>query len=76
MRKKLIYIIITAALCFIAYFSGIKHTEAMPETILETDAYLPLNQCIPLEDIVCYYVNDSGVLCVELKDIWHQMDDI
>ena len=75
MRKKLFYIIITAVLCFMAYFSGIRHTKTMTETIQETDAYIPLDQCIPLEDIACYYINDSGYLCLELKDIRYQMDD-
>ena len=75
MRKKLFYIIITAVLCFMAYFSGIRHTEKLTEVIPETDAYIPLDQCIPLEDIACYYINDSGYLCLELKDIRYQMDD-
>lgn len=72
MKKKLFYIIVTVLFCFMSYFSGIKHTESMAVS----DAYIPLNQCIPFEDITCYYVNDSGVLCVESKDIRHQMDDI
>ena len=75
MRKKLFYIIITAVLCFMAYFSGIRHTKTMTETIQERDAYIPLDQCIPLEDIACYYSNDSGYICLELKDIQYQMDD-
>lgn len=75
MKKKLFYIIITITLCFMAYFSGIRHTEAMAETIPEADAYIPLNQCIPLEDIACYYINDSGYIFLELKDIRYQMDD-
>lgn len=57
--------------CFMSYFSGIKHTESMAVS----DAYIPVDQCIPLEDITCYYINDSGFLCVELKDIQYQMDD-
>lgn len=75
MRKKLFYIIITATFCFLAYFSGIRHTEALTEVKPETDAYIPLDQCIPLEDIACYYINDSGYICLELKDIQYQMDD-
>ena len=75
MKKKLFYIIIAITLCFMAYFSGIRHTKAMTETIQERDAYILLNQCIPFEDIACYYINDSGYLCLELKDIRYQMDD-
>lgn len=70
--KYITYSIILISILFMAHFSGMERSQAMNEP----DSYLPLDQCIPLEDIACYYVNDSGVLCVELKDIRHQMDDI
>lgn len=55
-----------------AYFSGIRHAESTSIS----GSYIPLDECIPLEDVACYYINDSGFLCVELKDIRYQMDDL
>ena len=71
MKKKSIYIIITVLLCIVAYIAGTKYTKSEIAS-----NYIPLNQCIPLEDIASYYINDSGFLCVELKDIQYQLDDI
>lgn len=68
--KCITYSIILISILFMAHFSGMERGQAMNEP----DSYLPPDQCIPLEDIACYYVNGSGVLCVELKDIRHQMD--
>ncbi len=70
--KYITYSIILISILFMAHFSGMERGQAMNEP----NSYLPLDQCIPLEDIACYYVNDSGVLCVELKDVQHQIDDI
>lgn len=67
MKKKSIYIIITVLLCIMAYIIGTKYTES---ATLSKD--IPLNQCIPLEDIASFYINDSGFLCVKLKDIRYQ----
>lgn len=72
MKRKLFYIIITVLLCTLAYFSGIRHAESTSIS----GSYIPLDECIPLEDVACYYINDSGFLCVELKDIRYQMDDL
>ena len=69
MKKNTLYIISTVLLCIAAYIAGTKYTES---TIASN--YIPLNHCIPLEDIAYYYINDSGFLCVELKDIWYQLD--
>ena len=71
MKRNTLYIIITVSLCIVAYIAGTKYTES---ATLSKD--VPLNQCIPLEDVAGYYINDSGFLCVELKDIRYQMDDI
>lgn len=71
MMKCITYSIILISILFMAHFSGIERGQAMNEP----DAYIPLNLCIPLEDIACYYINDSGYICLELKDIQYQMDD-
>lgn len=72
MKRKLFYIIITVLFCIMAYFSGIRHAESTSIS----GSYIPLDECIPLEDVACYYINESGFLCVGLKDIRYQMDDL
>lgn len=72
MKRKLFYIVITVLLCTLAYFSGIRHAKSTSIS----GSYIPLDECIPLEDVACYYINESDFLCVELKDIWYQMDDL
>lgn len=69
--KYITYSIILISILFMAHFSGMERCQAMNEP----DSYLPLDQCIPLEDIACYYINASGYICLELKDIQYQMDD-
>ena len=46
-----------------------KAVEVVP------DGYMPLNKCIPLEDIACYYVNEDGYTFIGLKDVGNQLDD-
>lgn len=65
MKRKLFYIIITVLFCIMVYFSGIRHAESTSIS----GSYIPLDECIPLEDVACYYINESGFLCVGLKDI-------
>lgn len=74
MKKHLTYIIILTTFCIMSYSFGIRHTEKMTETA--TDAYIALDQCIPLEDIADYYINDSGCICLELKNVCYQTDSI
>ena len=46
-----------------------KTVEVMP------DGYIALEQCVPLEDIACYYVNEDGYTFIGLKDVGNQLDD-
>lgn len=86
MRKTIIKtvgtVIIFGFLFVCAYLLGttqvttvieVKEVEKVVEVV--PDGYIALEHCIPLEDIACYYLNDAGYLCVELKDIQHQLDD-
>ena len=47
-----------------------KAVEVVP------DGYMPLNKCIPLEDVACYYVNKDGYTFVGLKDVGNQLDNV
>lgn len=65
-----------------AYWSGTTQAKAPTEvqTITETreavpDGYIPLNECIPLQDVACCFINDYGYPCFEIGDITHQLDD-
>jgi hypothetical protein len=64
------------------YFMGIIHTETpvYAQTMTETqetipDGYIPLDECIPLEDISCFFIDGYDYPCFELKDIANQLDD-
>lgn len=46
-----------------------KRVEVVP------DGYIPLDECIPLEDIACYFINGYGYPCFELKDVKNQLDN-
>ena len=50
-----------------AYYLGT--TQAKTETV-ET-----IPQCIPLDDVACYYINSYGYPCFELKDTEYQLND-
>ena len=47
-----------------------KAVEVVP------DGYMPLNKCIPLEDVACYYVNKDGYTFIGLKDVGNQLDNV
>ena len=36
---------------------------------------IPLENCIPLEDIAYCYINENGYICFELADIGNQLDN-
>lgn len=37
--------------------------------------YISLNDCISLEDIACYFIDEYDYPCFELKDVGNQLDD-
>ena len=85
MKKSIetIRIITTIGIMLVcAYWLGTTRAETITEvqTVTETrevipDGYIPLDECIPLEDIACYFVNGYDYPCFELGDITHQLDD-
>ena len=45
-----------------------KRVEVVP------DNYIPLDECIPLKDVACYFIDGYNYPCFELKDVGNQLD--
>lgn len=65
-----------------SYTIGTTRAETVIETkkVIETvevipEGYIALNDCIPLEDVACYFIDGYDYPCFELKDIGNQLDD-
>lgn len=65
-----------------AYLIGTTQAETVIETqkVIETvevipDGYIALNECIPLSDVACYFIDGYDYPCFELKDVVNQLDD-
>lgn len=80
---KAIGIIATIGIMLVcAYLLGTMQAETITEvqTVTETrkvipDGYIPLDECIPLEDVACCFIDEYDYPCFELKDVWNQLDD-
>lgn len=46
-----------------------KRAEVVP------NGYIALEKCIPLEDVACCYISDTGYHCFELKDTKYQLNN-
>lgn len=57
-----------------SYFFGTTQakTEMVPYI---PDNYIALEDCIPLEDIACSFIDEYDYPCFELKDVRNQLDD-
>ena len=74
---KAIGIIATMGIMMIlSYLLGTTQAETI--TVIQTvteirevipDGYIPLDECIPLEDIACCFIGGYGYPCFELKDV-------
>ena len=65
-----------------AYLLGTTQAETITEVQTITkirevipDGYIKLDECIPLEDIACYFIDGYDYPCFELKDVGNQLDD-
>lgn len=80
---KTIGIIATITIMLVcAYLLGTMQVKTVTEvkTITEVkevvpDGYIPLNECIPLSDVACYFIDGYDYPCFELKDIGNQFDN-
>lgn len=59
-----------------AYLLGTTRAETVKETqkVIETvevipEDYIALNECIPLEDVACYFIDEYDYPCFGLKDV-------
>lgn len=65
-----------------AYWLGTTQAETMTavQTVTKIkevipDNYIPLDECIPLEDVACYFIDGHDYPCFELKDVGNQLDN-
>ena len=72
MKKKIIYFIFLAVVFITAFLIG-KSQKEITEVVPEN--YILIEECIPLEDISYYYIDNYGYPCFELKDIKNQLDN-
>ncbi|UVN02449.1 MAG: hypothetical protein [Bacteriophage sp.] len=70
MKKKLVMLLVMALLVTIAYHIG----TAQADTIVP-DGYIRLDECIPLDDIAYYFIDNYDYPCFELKDTLYQLED-
>lgn len=75
-------IAIMGIMMILSYLLGTTQARTITETqtvteIMEVipDGYIALDECIPLEDIACYFIDGYDYPCFELKDVWSQLDD-
>lgn len=66
-----------------SYMAGTTQTKT--ETVTKTvtkeievipDNYISLDKCIPLDDIIGYYIDSNDYICFSLADYNNQLDDI
>lgn len=72
-KKKIIQLIAVAVLIATAFLVGRTTKETSTEAV--TSGYIKLEECIPLEDVSCYFINGYDYPCFELKDYGNQLDN-
>lgn len=60
----------------VAFLFGTTQAETVIETrkVIETvevipDGYIAINECIPLSDVACWFIDGYDYPCLELKDV-------
>lgn len=82
MKKTIGKIAAMGIILVCAYLLGTTRAETVIETqkVIDTvevipDGYIALNECIPLSDIACYFIDGYDYPCFELKDVGNQLGD-
>lgn len=74
---KAIGIIATMGIMLVgAYLLGTTQAETITEVReIIPDNYISLDDCIPLQDVACCFIDGYDYPCFEIGDIMHQLDD-
>jgi hypothetical protein len=73
MKKKILQLTAVVVLTVSAFLLGTT-TRQPTETIIPEE-YIKLEECIPLEDVACYFIDSYDYPCFELKDVGNQLDN-
>lgn len=74
--KTIVFIFIIFGTYILGTFQlriNINACEDAPNDL--SDSCILLDECIPLNDIACFYLDTDGYLCFKLKDIKNQLDN-
>lgn len=84
MKNRTVRTIVTlasmACIAVVAYQLGTRQADTVTVTEVKTvevipDDYISLDECIPLEDVAGYFIDEYDYPCFELKDVGYQLDD-
>lgn len=78
MKKKILTITLFAVVAVSSFAAGTTQTKTKEvEKVVEVipNGYIKLEECIPLEDVACYFINGYDYPCFELKDVGNQLDN-
>ena len=73
MKKKVLQITAVAVLTVSELLLGT--TTRQPTKTIVPEGYIKLEECIPLEDVACYFIDSYDYPCFELKDVGNQLDN-
>lgn len=68
MKKRVITILLMVCVGVVSFSLGKQQTIS--------EGYVKIEDCIPLEDVSCKFINAYGYTCVEIGDIGKQLDDV
>ena len=66
MKEKIITLTLVILVAICSYTLGIHNGR---------EGYIKLEECVPLEDIACWYIDGYNYPSFSLKDVSHQQDD-
>ena len=78
MKKKILTITLFAVVAVSSFAADTTQTKTKEvEKVVEVipNGYIKLEECIPLEDVACYFINGYDYPCFELKDVGNQLDN-
>ena len=74
--KTIVTIVAMGVMIVCAYLLGTMQAETITEVRqIIPDNYISLDDCIPLQDVACCFIDGYDYPCFEIGDITHQLDD-